>query len=68
MAKVRKESVQEKPEQALAPEQIQEENVDREESPAKAAFRAHIAQYAKQSPKKYAFKKDELQKKLDAIA
>lgn len=38
-----------------------------EESAAKAAFRNLIEVYKKQNPAKYELKKDELQKKLDAI-
>jgi len=36
-------------------------------SPAKEAFIKLIEAYKKQNPKKYELKKDELQKKLDAI-
>jgi hypothetical protein len=37
------------------------------ESEAKKAFRELIEKYKKQNPAKYELKKDELQKKLDAI-
>lgn len=45
-------------------EDIQESKPD---SPAKIAFRAHIAAYAKQNPKKYELKEEALLKKLESL-
>lgn len=44
------------------------ESVVAGDSSAKAAFRAHIAKYAEQNPKKYAIKKAALEAKLESIA
>lgn len=45
-----------------------EKETEHEESEAHAAYRNLIEVYAKQNPTKYEMKKDELEKKLAAIA
>lgn len=45
-----------------------EKVVERDESPARVAFRLLIERYKKQSPAKYELKKDELEAKLSKIA
>lgn len=54
---------------ALLPEDGADESEDdpSEDSPAKAAYRAHIEAYAKQNPKKYELKKEALLAKLNTL-
>jgi hypothetical protein len=52
----------------MAREKNKNEEVDETtESEAKVNFRKIIEAYAKQNPKKYALKREELEKKLNAI-
>lgn len=56
-----------KTQEDTTPEEVIEETPEVVESEAKKQFRLFIAKYKKQNPVKYELKKEELERKLNAL-